>query len=192
MSGEGSLAILHCSQIGSSFTDASDSNMDVTFADEHLNVTLPMASTPADQSSSALTSNSTNTVNCEFELNDETHVVLQIPVMEEEEIPTSGWTTKYTQEIANIIGDSLQLCEFDKLRAQLIAKKKSKLAVASADYSRHETLLANLQTLVISSKNHLKEDLAGADHVRRYTTLPTDASYEKVYRKFRHACALLR
>ena len=99
-----------------------------------------MASTSADQSSSALTSNSTNTVNHEFELNDdETHVVLQTAVMEKE-IPTSGWTTKYAQEIANIIGESAQLREFDKLRAQLKAKKTSRLAVASAEYSRQETL----------------------------------------------------
>ena len=192
--GESSLAILHCSQIGSSCTDGGASSMDVTFTDEHLNVSLPMASTPANQSSS-LTSNSTSTiVNCDFELNkDESHVVLQAAVMEEE-IPTSEWATKYAQEIANIIGDSPQLREFDKLRARLKAKKKSRLAVASADYSRHETLLANLQTLVITSKNRLKEDLAGieADHVRRYMTLPTDASYEKAYRRYRHACALLR
>ena len=54
----------------------------------------------------------------------------------EEKIPLQvGGPLKYAQEIANIIGDSLQLREFDKLRAQLIAKKKSKLAVASADYT---------------------------------------------------------
>ena len=94
----------HCSQIGSSCTDGVASSMDVAFTDEHLNVTLPMASTPANQASSALTSSSTSTViNCDFELNnEESHVVLQTAVMEEE-IPTSLYC-----KAGNFVG---KLCE---------------------------------------------------------------------------------
>ena len=167
---------------------------EVTISDEHLNNTLPLISTPVDQDSSGSTSISTNTANCELELNsDESHVVLHT-TMVEEEIPANVWVTKYAREIASIIGDSAELREFDKLRARLKAKKKSRLAFAATDYSRHETLLAILQTLVVTSKNQLKEELTTveSDHVHRYSTLPTDPIYEKAYHKYRHACALLR
>ena len=185
-------AILQCSQIGNSPSDTSD--MDVTISDEHLNNTLPLISTPVDQGSSGSTSISTNTANCELELNsDESHVVLHT-TMVEEEIPANVWVTKYAREIASIIGDSAELREFDKLRARLKAKMKSCLAFAATDYSRHDTLLAILQTLVVTSKNQLKEELTTveSDHVHRYSTLPTDPIHEKAYHKYRHACALLR
>ena len=55
-------------------------------------------------------------------------------------------------------------------------------------------LLATLQRMVIASRSQLKENLQTieANHIQRWGVLPSDASYVKAYRKYRHACTLLR
>ena len=90
-------------------------------------------STPAEAESSPDLKCHTN---CHVELiGDEQHVLLVSPEAEDQD--PNGWTTKYACEIAYVVEECTQLREFHKLRSQLKAWKKSRLASSSVEYSRH-------------------------------------------------------
>ena len=132
---------------------------------------------------------STNEMSSEL-VNASTNTDIRL-TLENTQEPSPQYKTKHASQIAIVIGNKPELAVFDSIRHQLKTQRPT-----TECKNKHDTLLANLQTLVQRERTTTMEQIKKIerDHYNKYSTLPNEhncSELKELMTKYKHASKLL-